>query len=793
MPEENNFGKQNRSCRKTGVKNMLIRMISGSACIILPIDAVYALDAEQNVVDQGSNSNHENATSRTLGEIVVTANRRSESSSRVPVSVVALSAQDLVKSNVKGIKDVAALVPGIELDIPAAYGPNMTNVAIRGINSVSGSATTGIYLDDTPIQSRAQSSSFIGQPLPFTWDMSSVEVDRGPQGTLFGAGAEGGTIRFTPTAPSVTKTSIDGHAELSSVSGGGMGYETGVAAGGPIVKDKLGVRASLWYRKDPGYVDRIDPLTGATVDRNSNWSDSMAARLALAYKPVDNVTITPSVIYQRQHTNEPGIFYEGLSSSEDHDFVSAKLVHQPTTDSSYLASLKIQADLGFANLASVSSYYRRKANETWDATNEWGALFGGFGSALGNAYPTDYSQASPIYISMGQRSIAQEVRLSAPNPNARLNWIVGFFYSRVKQTDFSLAESSFVADVMDSNNPVLSEDQRTVDTQVAGFGQVDFHATDKLKLTAGVRVANVKYKTVQYASGILNDGIPPVAEGGKSETPVTPKFGISYQATSKSMFYVSAAKGFRVGGVNTPVPSYCTGSTGPATYNSDSVWSYEAGAKNNLFGGRLRVDASVFHIKWNNIQQVVLIPSCQFQYFENLGTATVNGFDLAIDGLIGKHLRASASVGYTDAKYSTTTGEDGIITAQKGTAVGNPAQVASPWNVTAALEYKFDPIAGWDASMRVEDVFHSKNPGPFTSFNPDAVSYAPDIPQNPAINSLNLRLSASKGNVEVEAFVQNVLNSTPFLSRAQDSTDSYLFYRTTMTPRTFGAGVTLHY
>src|SRR3984957_8838034 len=389
-----------------------------------------------------------------LGEIIVTATKRSENLNKVPISIAALTPEAMAESGVKSFRDVAALVPGIEFDSVSNWGPNLSNIAIRGVNSTIGTSTTGIYLDDTPIQSRVQSFSYIGQPLPLTWDLERVEVDRGPQGTLFGAGAEGGAVRFIPSQPSLTQFNGLAHSEVSETKDGGVSYESGIAAGGPLVEESLGARISLWYRKDGGYVDRVDPFTGATVDANANRSESKAARLAFVYRPIDAVTITPSINYQSQQTHDTGTFYEALSNPQAGVFDNGRLLRQPTTDSLYLPTLKIEASLGFADLTSVSSYYHREASTLFDNTNLMGALLGGYGNPLGPAYPTDYSQAAPGYITLKQSFISQEVRLASSDAHTPISWVAGVFYSRVRQEDNETVDSP----VYGPPNPILYTD-----------------------------------------------------------------------------------------------------------------------------------------------------------------------------------------------------------------------------------------------------------------------------------------------------------------------------------------------
>ena len=216
-----------------------------------------------------------------LEEIVVTATRREESISRVPVSVTAFSQEMIDQKGIKDFQDVVRFTPGVTID---SSGTNA--ISIRGISSSGGAGTTGIYIDDTPIQMRALGFN-PDDTLPKTFDLDRVEVLRGPQGTLFGAGSEGGTVRYIMTQPSVTKESTYAKAELSFTRGGEPNYEAGVAHGGPIIDDVLGFRASVWYRYDGGWIDRVDPTTLAVLDKDANRANTVAARLAFLIQPTE--------------------------------------------------------------------------------------------------------------------------------------------------------------------------------------------------------------------------------------------------------------------------------------------------------------------------------------------------------------------------------------------------------------------------------------------------------------------------------------------------------------------------
>src|SRR6202046_1931635 len=219
-----------------------------------------------------------------LKEIVVTATRHEESLSKVPISVSAFTQEDMDEKGMKDFTDVVRFTPGVSID---QTGTNA--ISIRGISSSGGAGTTGIYIDDTPIQMRSL-GFHPDDALPKTFDLDRVEVLRGPQGTLFGAGSEGGTVRYILTQPSLTKESTYVKSEVSFTEHGDPSYEAGIAQGGPIIDGVLGFRVSAWYRKDGGWIDRVDPTTRAIVDKDANTDESLVLRLAAMWKPVDTVS-----------------------------------------------------------------------------------------------------------------------------------------------------------------------------------------------------------------------------------------------------------------------------------------------------------------------------------------------------------------------------------------------------------------------------------------------------------------------------------------------------------------------
>lgn len=239
-----------------------------------------------------------------LEEVVVTATRLSDSVNRVALSVSAQTQEALDQKGIRDISDLVATVPGLRLNGREASGN--VNVAIRSVRQQSGTAaTTGFYLDETPLQKRAAGGfgSQNGTPVPPLFDLERLEVLRGPQGTLFGGGSEGGTIRYITPAPSLTDYSAYARAQYLSTVGGDPGSEAGLAVGGPIVQDKLGFRASYFFRESGGYIDLTDYRTGEIYDKNANNGSLRMGRAALAWEPTENTRLTVSWLKSSDKTD----------------------------------------------------------------------------------------------------------------------------------------------------------------------------------------------------------------------------------------------------------------------------------------------------------------------------------------------------------------------------------------------------------------------------------------------------------------------------------------------------------
>ncbi len=794
--------------------------------------AALGVAALQNTAALADNAAAEASESGPLQEIVVTATRHEENLSKIPLSVTALTQDAMDVRGIKDILDVARFTPGINID-----NSGTNNISIRGIASTGGAGTTGIYLDDTPIQMRALAFN-PDEALPKSFDIDRVEVLRGPQGTLFGAGSEGGTVRYITAQPSLTQTSLYSRDEVSYTQGGGPSYEAGIAAGGPLVEGTLGARLTVWYRRDGGYIDRIDPVTLATDQKNANYDQTSLIRLAFLWAPADNLKVTPSFFYQDRYRNDVESYWPLYSNPGSDRYVSADPTQRSAPDRFYLPAVKIDGDLGFAHLISNTSYYHRKEETGYDGTLYNLGFYQSevFTSAnfLTGLYPlidangvhlppgaTNYR--SPASVDNAQENFAQEVRLQS-NDAGPFNWTTGLFFGLNKQSyleqihdpllnELSVAATGqpYTAFFVDPNgNPVLYDPRFpndsyflqtfSEDKQIAWFGEGTYSFTDQWKATVGARYSMTKFSFNTLTGGPQLYLQPQTGSGDKKENSFTPKFSLSYQMDPRDLYYFTYAKGFRPGGANNPVPAAACATdfqnfgiaNAPATFNSDTVNSFEVGAKNN-FDNRVKIASSVYYIRWNNIQQTVVPPICQISFITNLGKAVAKGIDIQGDIALTDSFTAELSAGYTDARYTQdsrlTPVETSPVVAAGDAIVGQSGQPAPPVTVSLGLEYKFS-IAAHDAFVRADDEYEGRPKWAGAGQDATTLQYDPANFTLSSTNFASARGGLSFGDLQVEAFVDN-LTDTHTVTNYNWTIDpgdgtSRLQRQFTFRPRTFG-------
>jgi outer membrane receptor protein involved in Fe transport len=754
-----------------------------------------------------------------LQEIVVTATRREESLSKVPISVTALTQANLDDRGIKDFSEVARFTPGVNFD---TSGTN--NISIRGISGTGGAGTTGIYLDDTPIQMRALAFS-PDEALPKSFDIDRVEVLRGPQGTLFGSGSEGGTVRYITTQPSLTNTSVYARTEVSTTEGGAPSAEGGVAVGGPLLPGTLGARVSVWYRRDGGWIDDMNPYTEQITQKNANYDDTYLVRLAALWAPNDKWSVTPSIYYQNQKRNDINTYWPLYSNPGNNNFVDADPTPRRVPDRFYLTSLKIQGDLGPVQLISNSSYYSRREQTGYEGTlynlgfyqNPSSAIFGFTPNAsdpatglfpTGAAFPLldgnglhaplglDYF--SPATVDNGQQNITQEIRLQSSDANSKLLWTTGVFFNHnhqsyleqihdpmLNQLSEALEGVPYTQIFVDGNgNPVpyvagFPNDSyllqtNSIDEQYALFAEGTFAFTEQWKLTVGARYSRNKYSFETYTGGPQLFAAPTTGSGDKTENSFTPKVSLQFQADSDNMYYGTYAKGFRPGGANNPLPPIACAadfanfgiSEAPTTYNSDTVDSYEIGAKNNI-DNRIRIASSIYYIKWNNIQQTVVPPICQISFIANLGQAVAKGIDLQADISVTSNFTLELAAGYTDARFTQNSklspSETTPIVSSGDAIVGQSTeagggQPTAPVTVSLGVEYRFSLLAH-EAFVRADSEYEQRAKWLTPSQDPNSLQFDSANFTLPGTVFTSVRAGIDVGKWSVAAFMDNLANT----------------------------------
>jgi iron complex outermembrane recepter protein len=738
----------------------------------------------------------EATTSGPLQEITVTATRREESLSKVPISVTALTQEGLDDRGVKDFAEIARFTPGVNFDYS---GTN--NISIRGISSTGGAGTTGIYLDETPIQMRALAFN-PDEALPQSFDVDRVEILRGPQGTLFGAGSEGGTVRYITTQPSLTQTTIYSREEIADTQDGAPSYEGGAAIGGPLIQGELGARVAVSWRRDGGWINDINPVTFQQTEQNANFRDTLLIRLAALWQATDKWSLTPGIYYQDAEQNDINNYWPIYSNPGSGNYVNADPTQRRVPDRFYLASLKATGDLGSVQFISNTAYYHRKEQDGYEGT-----LYnlGFYQTFIGTQTLVDgdgihlpvgaMNYTSPSTVDNGQQNLTQEFRLQSSDPNARLLWTTGVFATINRQSYLEQIHDPMLNELTealtgmpfinifgvgyDPNYPYDSYflSTRAKDQQYAIFGETTYSFTDQWKATVGARFSKNKFSFDTLTGGPQLFGPTAAGSGANSENSFTPKVSLQYQADPKDLYYFTYAKGFRPGGANNPLPYVACEqdfknfgiSNSPTTYSSDTVNSYEVGAKNN-FNNVVRVATSVYYIKWNNIQQTVIPPICQISFIDNLGQAVAKGGDIQADIAITEHLDVELSAGYTDARYTqnsslSSNSSVGPVVADGDSITGQSSetgggQPTAPYTATLGIEYKFTAFSH-ASFVRGDSEYNARAKWITPAQDPRTLQYDEGNFVLPGTVFTSMRAGTELGAWQVSAFVDNLTNAHP--------------------------------
>ncbi len=803
------------------------RYLPGSVALAVCVALYAPYGVHAQVADQAPQ-----AAPLALEEIVVTATRREENIQSVPITITAFTKEQMDVQGVRAVDDIARLTPGVQFN-RAGFGSDLGNsISIRGVQSLVGPATTGIYVDDTPIavNSTIASGNFNDNAYPQLFDVERVEVLKGPQGTLFGSGSEGGTVRFITPQPNLSSASVYVRSEYAYSDDGAPSYEGGVAGGMPIIQDVLGFRASVWNRHDGGYVDNVSYYTGQTTQANANYKDSTSARFALGWKPLDNLTITPSVFFQHIHSNGSPTFYlhsDGVGGGvfalppvipptvvptfvnnygdpTHGQYVNLKPSPQFGDQHLALPALKIDYAFSKAEIISNTSYYNRSQSNQIDFSSLE------VGTWAGQIFPQNPNDVTPGNEVQSQHYFNQEIRVQSTDADARVKYVAGLFYSKQQDNGNNHVYDPWLGTLMSQGplapfcgptpsscvtnffhgTPLLDGvysfwgNTRLDSTQKAAFGQVDVRLIDNFIATVGLRYSKLNDDFSNLEGGPVTS-VPgrQLQSGTSSANATTPKYMLSYK-TDDFLVFGSATKGFRDGGVNPPLNNAACQAdlqaigltSAPLTYKPDDVWSYELGTKFKTAGGRLQIDASVFQIDWDNQIRNVNLTGCTLSFTSNLGKAQSRGADVAVNWRALDSLLLSLNAGYQYVKSTQTL--QVVVAPVPGTPPPPPSyytlngQTLPGSQPTATLSGTYNFNMFQNASyFHVDYTFTGRDSGlqdpPFGEGIVGALSSANQYFYNPGYGETNVRLGMNLDKWDVSLFANNLFNAQPYLNETR--------------------------
>ncbi|HEX7853968.1 MAG TPA: TonB-dependent receptor [Sphingobium sp.] len=613
-------------------------------------------------------------------EIVVTAQKRAENLKDVPVSVSVLGGAAIQTQKIKNFEDLGRMVPSMA--VTSAGGSNLSRITLRGIASDQGTATVGVYLDDVSLT--IPNLYFTGATLPKMFDLAQAEVLRGPQGTLFGASSLGGTIRFISNQPNLSQIEGSVLGELSGTHHGGANYLAQGVLNLPIINDRMALRIGVQRSRDSGYIDRID--NSGRVHDGVNDEVATVVRSSLLWKVSDEFSIQPALLYQETNSDGVGLFE--LSALPK--YIQHRDSREFNNDRLIVPSLTIRGSLGSLDVTSVTSYLNRVNKRNVDAQIYDSEYIGAvLDPDFGATYNTIAALPGLLHNNAYVHQWSQEVRLATKSMKETglwYEWQIGGYFSNqnIHSTDdeYVVGLGAAVQKIFGQDpaavlgaplvNDVLGffhyHDKRR---EYAVFGQGSVRLLPKLKATIGVRqsFARVGYDIDQ--GGWLALGSPPTASRKSTSKPFTPKFALVYEASQSASIYATVGKGFRLGGFTTPLPPTC----GPSVaefglagsgdnYRSDSLWSYEGGAKFDLFGRKLRVNASGYYIDWQHVQQSISLPSCGFLSIVNAGHARSYGGEIEAEAQVAPGLSIGGSASFTDSRVTKAAPGTGVMDGQ---------------------------------------------------------------------------------------------------------------------------------
>ena len=757
-------------------------------------------------------------TARKLGE---------ESAQEVPTSVAAPSEEQLRNRGADDLEDVSLNVAGFSVQ---NLGPGQSQISMRGISSgqivrdqPGVKEQVGVYLDESVI------SMSLFTPDLDLFDLSRVEVLRGPQGTLFGSGSLAGTVRYITNQPQLGVSDSVGEFTLNSVADGGTGGSVKFAVNQPL-GDTAAMRVTGYYTGFPGYMDAVKP--GLRREDDVNDGERFGARVALRFEPSDRFTVTPRVIYQEIETNgwnradDFNILGNAFTTTrpavdldETEQFIQFE---EPFTDEFLLADLNLEYRFGDdMALTSVTSYSDRDILAIRDATALTASITGG---SIGLSEPV-YTLDAPLNDATTAQVLTQELRVS--NVGDALSWVLGAFYSSTDRdygqslpvTGFQTATGIPTQGLRAPRDVLFFSDLSYDLEQRAIFGEATWDATERIELTGGVRYYDFEEDREQIFDGIFahdNTGTALVSTPGSTEADgFAPRVIASFAVTENTTLNAQVAKGFRLGGINDPLniplctPEDLVTFGGRDRWEDETLWNYEVGSKSTIMDGRGTFNVALFQSDIEDLQATVTAGSCSSRVIFNVPEARSRGAELEINAAPSPSFDFSIAASYNDSELQSTLTSGGQVVA--GIQAGNRLPSVPEFQASLAGTYQRTVFADW---LGFVTATYQHVGSRFTQIGDQAAGFGiVDLnsfgantiggpltagtfrfdPELPAYDVVNLRVGALHERWEVAFFVNNVTDEVALLSLDQErGTRARVSYFINQ-PRTFGLTTRVHF
>ena len=730
-----------------------------------------------------------------LEEIVVTATKRTANMQDVPLAITAFTDDDIVRQGFKQLDDYVGQIPGLTFSKrePAGTTVLMRGCAMSGL-SFGDTSTTSIYLDEQPITVAGRN------PDPRLIDIERVEALSGPQGTLFGDASQCGSLRIITNKPDTTTQSSWVDLGVNTVKEGDIGYSVSAMTNIPLAEGRVGLRLVGFHEEEAGYIDNIlSASPGGTFDNSAfveedvNSSSNSGFRAALRVTPDDNWVLDGSAIFQKKEldgfgdTDIADRFFDGRQIG---DLEQVRFNEDRWEDEWYQVALTAEGNIGFADLLVTGSFFHRETVYEADATayqfafNQLSDYFGPYYTIYDFGGDPELGYA----FNGGDRDRwTFEARLSTPSDStSRWNGIVGFFYNKVEShtlfwsgnADFdtspAFAYLNYLAYYYDPSFPVPAPPSGgnwftgvydgNVE-QTALFGEIGFEVTDNFNITAGGRFFDVDTERTLQQGALFPAGTEPDcsvdlcfadAVGSSTEDGFVPKLTLDWHLDDAKMFYATYSEGFRRGGSNA---ARQTSVFGPGNqyheFDADTIKNWEAGLKSTWAEGRFRLNATYYHMVWEDIQLQANDPNIFTLGIVNFPEAEIDGIEANFEWLPGTGWEISGTVGWNDAEISRSSTLFPGSANETSVTAGTRLPIMPDWKGSLGIQYNLQgQLLGGSPYVRLDHTFQGEGNSSLEGIQ--SIIFVNPVRTLPSYNITDLRFGIEAEGWSGSLYIDNV-------------------------------------